>query len=85
MTADDDDTQRNIPFFYDTLEKIKINVQADVKAKDYEVVIKRSHPDRRTNEIRRIDLICSRGIIYKARNSDKPRTKDSNIIKCDCS
>ena len=32
MIVDDDDTQRDI-FFYDIFEKIKINVQIDVKTK----------------------------------------------------
>ena len=84
MIDNDDDIQRNIFFFYNTFEKIKINVQIDVKAKNFEIFIKRSHFDRRTNEIRKVDLICSREIIYKTRNNDKSRTKNINTIKCEC-
>ena len=52
MIDNDDDIQRDILFFYDIFEKIKINVQIDVKTKSFEIFIKRSHFDRRTNEIR---------------------------------
>ena len=81
----DDDIQPDIPFFYNTLEEAKVSVQADAKAKGYEVSTKRSYPDRRTGEVRRVDLVCSRGTTYKARSSDKSRARDSNTIKCDCS
>ena len=84
MIDNDDDIQRDILFFYNTFEKIKVNVQIDVKTKNFEVFIKRSHSDRRTNEIRRVDLICNREIIYKTRNNDKSRTKNINTIKCEC-
>lgn len=84
MASDFEDVERDIPFIYDTIEEAKATIQADAKAKGYEIATKRSHPDRITNELRRVVLVCSRGVTYKARPSKKPRDRNTSTIKCDC-
>lgn len=68
--------------YYDTLAEAKDAVYTDAKKHNTGVAILRSHPDRKTREVRRVDMVCSRSTTYKA--STKPRTKDSSSFKTAC-
>ena len=74
----------NIKIIYDSLQEAKDSVYADAKKAGYGVAILRSHPDRKTREIRRVHMVCSRSTIYKMASSDEPRTKNSSSVKTAC-
>ena len=79
-----DSSESDSSNFYDSLEEAKIIIQANAKSRSYEISCKRSHIDRTTDDVRRIDLVCSRRITYKSRSSEKSRNKNSSSIKCSC-
>ena len=81
---DNDSDAVNESCIFDNLQKVKNSVYANVKKLNYEIVILRSHLDRKIDEIRRVDMICNRSTTYKETLSENPRLKNSSFVKIAC-
>lgn len=75
---------RNEPVTFNTLQEAKECVYADVRKLKYGIAILRSIPDRKTGEVRRVDMVCNRSTTYKAVPSENPRIKNSSSVKTAC-
>lgn len=78
----DVDAAFGIQYEYNSLQKAKEAIYADVKAMSYEISIKESYVDRRNRQRRRCDIECDRSATYKARRNIKPHCKGLSSMLC---